>query len=248
MDAALKTFRNGTHRTRAPADTVARLEPLLETVGITRVADVTGLDRIGIPVVMVCRPNARSLAVSQGKGLDLDSARASGLMEAFETWHAERITLDLKLGCFNDLAGRYPLADIERLPQIRESGYHEDLPLLWIEGRVSGTGESLWLPYEMVHCNYTIPRPTGHGCFHASTNGLASGNHLLEATCHAICEVIERDSTTLWHRLDRHRRAANRIALETVDDADCRKLLEAFERAELTVAVWSTTTEVGVAS
>lgn len=29
---------------------------------------MTGLDCIGIPVVQVCRPNSRSLAVSQGKG------------------------------------------------------------------------------------------------------------------------------------------------------------------------------------
>lgn len=60
-------------------------------MGITRVADVTGLDRIGIPVVMVCRPNARSLAVSQGKGIDIEAATVSGLMESVELYHAEHI-------------------------------------------------------------------------------------------------------------------------------------------------------------
>jgi len=51
-------------------------------MGITRVANVTGLDHVGIPVVMACRPNARGLAVSQGKGLTLDAAKASAVMES----------------------------------------------------------------------------------------------------------------------------------------------------------------------
>ena len=54
-------------------------------MGITRIANVTGLDRTGIPVVMVVRPNARSVAVSQGKGLTLAAAKASGVMEAAES-------------------------------------------------------------------------------------------------------------------------------------------------------------------
>ena len=52
--------------------------PCSPRMGITRIANVTGLDRIGIPVVMVVRPNARSVAVSQGKGLTLAAAKASG--------------------------------------------------------------------------------------------------------------------------------------------------------------------------
>ncbi|MHC4093368.1 MAG: YcaO-like family protein, partial [Planctomycetota bacterium] len=68
----------GTHRTVSPAETLARLTPLLPQMGITRVANITGLDFIGIPVVMVCRPNSRSIAVAQGKGLELVAAKVSG--------------------------------------------------------------------------------------------------------------------------------------------------------------------------
>ena len=95
--AGFKAYRRGTHRTVDPAATLARLQPHLAGMGITRIANVTGLDRIGVPVVMVCRPNARSLAVSQGKGLTLDAAKASGVMEAIELYHAEHIELPLKL-------------------------------------------------------------------------------------------------------------------------------------------------------
>ncbi len=102
----VKTYRLGTHRTVDPAATLARVRPHLASMGITRIANVTGLDRTGVPVVMVCRPNARSLAVSQGKGLTLDAAKASGVMEAIELYHAERIELPLKLGALAIWRGR----------------------------------------------------------------------------------------------------------------------------------------------
>jgi ribosomal protein S12 methylthiotransferase accessory factor YcaO len=86
--AGFKAYRRGTHRTVDPAVTLARVQPYLARMGITRIANVTGLDRIGVPVVMVCRPNSRSLAVAQGKGLTLDAAKASGVMEAIELYHA----------------------------------------------------------------------------------------------------------------------------------------------------------------
>ena len=60
--AGVKVYRRGTHRTVDPAITLARVQPHLAAMGITRVGNVTGLDRIGVPVVMVARPNARSLA------------------------------------------------------------------------------------------------------------------------------------------------------------------------------------------
>ena len=102
-----KAYRRGTHRTVDPAATLARVRPHLQGMGITRIANVTGLDRIGIPVVMACRPNARSLAVSQGKGLTLEAAKASAVMEAIELHHAERIELPLKLGS-HPRSGRAP--------------------------------------------------------------------------------------------------------------------------------------------
>jgi ribosomal protein S12 methylthiotransferase accessory factor len=106
----------------------------------------------------------------------------------------------------------------------------------------------LWLPYELVHANYTLPFPTGSGCFLASTNGLASGNHRLEAIVHGICEVIERDSTTLWNLKDKDAKTATGLDLESVDDPGCRDTLERFTRADIDVKVWETTSDVGVAS
>lgn len=246
--AGYKTYRVGTHRTVPPAETIARVSPFMKEMGITRIANVTGLDRIGIPVVMVCRPNSRSVAVSQGKGLNLDAAKASGLMESVETYHAERIALPLKLGSYDDLRGSHHCVNVDALPKRQGGRFHSNLPMLWIEGLNLFTDRPVWLPYEMVHTNYTYPLPPGHGCFPASSNGLASGNHMLEAVCHAICEVIERDSTAVWHQLDKAQRNGTRVDLNTVGDETCRAVLERLQQAEVNVVVWDTTTNIGVPS
>src|SRR5712672_2570267 len=86
-----KRFWQGTHRMADPSETLARVRPHAARMGITRLGNITGLDRIGIPVAVAVRPNSRSVSVSQGKGLELPQAMASALMEATEGFHAEEI-------------------------------------------------------------------------------------------------------------------------------------------------------------
>lgn len=243
-----KGYRVGTHRAVDPKQTVQRLRPLLPALGITRLANITGLDVIGIPVFMACRPNSRSLAVFQGKGIDADAARASALMEAIETHHAETIDLPLKLASVEELAYTHLIADVGRLPLSASGGFDPMRPILWIEGDDLCSGERKWLPFETVHANYTIEPITGEGSFTASTNGLASGNVLAEAICHGLFEVIERDATTLWKLQDQDRRDATALDPATVDDPVCIGLLQKFDRAGLDVAIWDVTTDVGIAS
>ena len=206
----------------APEATLENVRPWLPAMGITRVANVTGLDDVGIPVVMVCRPNSRSISVSQGKGQDLMAAKASGIMESIESYHAERIALPLKLGCLEDLRYTHDMIDVDQLPRLSDSAFTPFAQALWIEGRDLMRDRQLWLPYEMVHLNYSLPLPTGHGCFVANSNGLTSGNHRLEAICHGICEVVERDAITLWHLLADAEQQATRLDLKTIEDLICR--------------------------
>lgn len=246
-DGAIKSYRLGTHRLIPPSQTLAHVRPLMPVMGISRIANVTGLDRIGLPVVMVSRPNSRSIAVSQGKGLDLDSAKVSGLMEAVETYHGETIHLPLKLGSWEELRYSHPLIDVSGLPAPMSSRYHDQLQILWIEGQDLISRSALWVPYEVVHTNYTLPLPAGSGCFVANTNGLASGNHLFEAISHGICEVIERDAVTLWKLRNEDDRRETAIDLDTVDDEPCRGMLRQLEAADIDVKVWDTTSDVNVA-
>ncbi|MBA2743599.1 MAG: YcaO-like family protein, partial [Chthoniobacterales bacterium] len=118
----------------------------------------------------------------------------------------------------------------------------------WCEGRDLLKRESVFVPYEMVHTNYTTPFPDGHGCFTASSNGLASGNRVIEAISHGICEVVERDATTLWKLRDGEKLDQNRLDISSVDDPVCQEILGKLERAGLSVAVWDITSDIEIAT
>jgi YcaO-like protein with predicted kinase domain len=246
LDVALKVHTRGTERTDSPDKTLERLRPMLPSMGITRVANVTGLDKIGIPVVMACRPNSRSLSVFQGKGVDLDAARASGVMEAVETYHAENILKPLKLASFEQMRTTHQVLDGDTLAQSVENVFHRQLSMLWIEGYDLIQKTSVWVPYEVVHADYSSSAPPGSGCFQISTNGLASGNHLLEAISHGLCEVIERDATTLWNFLDERGKQATEVDPDSVDEALCVELIRRCRGAGLSVRFWEATSDLGV--
>lgn len=221
---------------------------LARALGITRVADVTGLDSIGVPVAMAYRPNARSLAVSPGKGLNLVAAKTSAIMEAIEGWHAERIHAPLVLGSINELRFDRKLVDIDGLPRRAGEELNEHVRMLWIEGTDLVSGESRWVPFELVHMSFSLPLPTSSGAFLSSSNGLASGNHLLEAISHGICEIVERDAMTLWAAETVAERDARKLDLETVDDPGCRWVLEKFAAANQAFAAWEITSDIGIPS
>jgi YcaO-like protein with predicted kinase domain len=247
VKATLKVLRQGTHRSESLDHTLDRALRLAPVMGITRVANVTGLDVVGIPVVMVSRPNSRSVTVSQGKGINLESARASGLMEAAELYHAETMTLPLRLASYQELRFKHTVVEIEDLPRGLGSHFHRNLRILWCHGHDLLNGEKVLVPYEMVHTNYTLPLPDGHGCFSASSNGLASGNNLIEAISQGICEVIERDAVALWKMAKKKGGDKERLDLDTVDDPICQSVLNEFGRAGLSIAVWDVTTDIRIA-
>jgi YcaO-like protein with predicted kinase domain len=248
VSEAGKRYLLGTHRAVAPEETVARAERVAAALGITRVADVTRLDTLGLPVVVVHRPNARSLSVSQGKGITLAAAKASGLMEAIELYHAEHISLPVRFASFSDLRAEHDVVDVTALPRPSVGRFHGDLRLLWIEGVDLVNDAPLWLPYELVHTDFTLPFPPGSGCFVNSSNGLASGNCPVEALVHAICEVVERDATTLWHMAGAAGQAERRLDPESIDDPLCIEVLALFEAGGVAVGIWVTTSDVGVAA
>ncbi|MEX3011160.1 YcaO-like family protein [Hoeflea sp. TYP-13] len=247
-DDGAKLLPEGLHRICTADKTLERLVPVKATFGITRLANITGLDRIGLPVFLATRPNARSVAVSQGKGLSPAEARASALMEAVEIWHAEHFDRRMHFASRRELAGAHPLVDLDRLPRIVDGRFTDSLRMLWVDAIDLMSGTGILVPFEMVHADYTHPVQPGHGCFPASTNGLASGNHPLEAICHGICEVVERDALAIWHHAPSGQRKRRGLDLATVDDKGALAALRMFEKAGLSVGVWDITTDIGVAT
>lgn len=222
-----------------PDETLARMLPVLRRIGITRIANQTGLDTLGIPVFSAMRPNSRSLAVHQGKGLTVVAARVSAIMEGAECFLAENARLPLMLA----RPGELPDAvDPDRLP--RHPGPPPgDARLLWAAGRDLASGGVRYVPYELVHADFTLPQPPLSYRFRATTNGLASGNTAEEAALHALYEVVERDAAALW-RL----RGAGRggVDPDSVDHPDCRALLLRLHGAGVQAALWNLDSGTGL--
>jgi ribosomal protein S12 methylthiotransferase accessory factor len=230
----------------SPEAAISRVLAHKDAFGITRVANLTGLDRTGIPVVMVCRPNSRSSAVFNGKGLDVNAAKAAGLMEAVETWHAENVQLPLRFTSLADLSGRASVVDVDGLARRPGSVFDDQAPMLWVEGRDLFDETPTLTPFEVVHADSRMCGPPMSGALAMSTNGLASGAQLSDAIRHALCELIERDATSLWPWRSPAEQNVRRLDLATVDDASVRTAIGRLTAACLDIGVWDIATDVGV--
>ncbi|TDG15964.1 hypothetical protein E2F43_06985 [Seongchinamella unica] len=178
------------HRTCPPEDTEARLDSLARHVPITRVADLTPLDRLQLPVFSATTPLATDLTTHLGKGRDRTSARVSAMSEAVERFAAEsRHFPSLLTGSFDSLqaAGDNP-CDPASLELPSDSNYTPQREYRWFRGWDLLQDSTTLLPLDLV-CS-----PPAEGLLtDVDTNGLAAGNTLLEAVVHGLCEVIERD-------------------------------------------------------
>jgi ribosomal protein S12 methylthiotransferase accessory factor len=221
-------FSEGTHRAASPTQTWARIAPLLGEMGVTRAADITGLDRLGIPTWCAIRPDARQVQVTNGKGLTHDAARVSALMEAVEHWHAEYGEWEFCGASAADL-GRRGIAHVPpaELPDYEERVHLTDRRVIdWVRGESLVDGAPVLLPA----CAAYLIEPM---FMHFSTNGLASGNHRVEATLHALYEVIERDAVSRLRRggMSLPRGESRIVDLRTVPDGPVAQLRDQLVHA-----------------
>ena len=195
LRSAPKYTSGGVVRTVPPSRTIEQILPLLDAIGVTRVADVTGLDRIGIPNFTSVRPRERDEGISyyNGKGLTRTAARAGALMEAVERFSGEYCDLPVVYATRAELERRGATVDPAELFAPTVDSYEAALRLEWVEGFDLLSQRRTWVPLNAVVCPYEPP-PGRPVLFYSSTNGLASGNTYEEALCSALCEVIERDA------------------------------------------------------
>ena len=241
-----KAYQCGTHRLVAPEITLARTEALARVAGITRVANITGLDKLGVPVVAVYRPGSLSLVVSQGKGVSLSEARASGVMESIETWAAEQPPRKKVWASFEHLSESQKVLDPYSLPLSQTGGYAPTKKMHWVSGSSLIDGQEVWVPLALVTTNYTLPYDTSAEAFCMGTNGLASGNSREEGIVHALCELIERDADTLWRLQPAVSRNACRLDLDSIPHGYARELISRYHDAGLAVGVWNVTSDLDV--
>jgi ribosomal protein S12 methylthiotransferase accessory factor len=240
-----KGHRSGTHRLVPPQATLQRVAPQLNAMEITRCADITGLDRLGIPVFCAVRPRGHILQTSNGKGLHPLDARVSALMEAVEHFHAETPLAGSVRASLQQMtaAGRRAVRP-ERLTGFRDDVFYDERFVLdWLPGQELQEGGEAWLPASAVSLAYA-PMP-----FRFSTNGLASGNHPIEASLHALYELIERDAITSLSQAGRIQVRPPRcrfVRLETIREPAVASLVDKVRAAELRLLLVAVQARVAV--
>lgn len=219
--AARKVEWEGTHRTRALDATWALIEPRLRDFGITRIADVTGLDRLGIPVWMAYRPCGKTLSVSQGKGLSARAAQCSAVMESIELWYAENAVLPAFEATAIELNLPYDATLIARSPSSMWSEYAK---ALWCRASILGSHDDTFLPISSVLLEVETTNVWEPLTQLGNSNGLAAGNSVAEASVHALYELIERHCVVGYSR--RARSAEEIIDLSSIRPRALRSLLD----------------------
>lgn len=215
---------------------LSRLGPALDWAGVTRIGEVTHLDRIGLPVFQAVRPMSRSLAVHQGKGRCEADARISAAMEAIEGACAESVQADGPLCRFDDLAEDARLPRFLDYGEVRpsQSGW-ADAPIRWHAAERFPEGGRVFVPFDTVSVDFTFE---GDSPFARSSLGLGAGASLEDAIVAALLERIERDAQAYWLKSGMSGQARARVDAQTIEAPWFRALAEHLAGLGIAVAVY----------
>lgn len=240
-----KVWRFGTERAASPEESLSRARQYFDVAGITRIADLTWLDSVGIPVYQAVRPGALTLSVSQGKGLTPVLAQVSAAMEALELWHAEELRLPT-VTMTPSQASAIIDYDFYTLPLNRPSWVHDHTVLEWVEGTTLVSRAKTLVPRQLLDLGggSRLGEPFTLPLFRVTSSGLASGNTLSEAALHGLYELVERDCT------ERHRLQAvqdiTALDPDSINDASCTALMEQFKASGVSVVIYDISSPIRI--
>lgn len=237
LTSSPKVYCGQTERSTTPEETLRSIEALTTVAGITRVADITDLDRIKIPVYSCIRPTAADGAISvyNGKGGTAVEARVAGIMEGIERYSAEAVPRDLTSVSYEVLSRTDDAVDPADLILPHTTDRRMELP--WADAWDIAQNAPVNAPLcAVIHPNpHYLP-----ALFRSSSNGIASGNTLEEAVFYALTEVIERDS---WSLVETTRDTGPAVTGLTGAAA---AMLEKFTAAGVEVTLKDITSDLGI--
>ncbi|HOA69070.1 MAG TPA: YcaO-related McrA-glycine thioamidation protein [Methanosarcina thermophila] len=245
------SYLEGTQRVYDEATTLENTKDEIKKTGVTRIADITNLDRLGIPIFSAIRPSAAKGAISiySGKGSTEQRARISAIMESFERCLAERpgLNADIEDGIsapslvesYNVAKESYTVIDPATL--LLPQPYLPQSLCEWVGAYDLINGEEVFVSANAVYHPYDAPGQC-QKLFLSNTNGLASGNVIEEAILHGLLEVIERDAISIAQF---SRNLGKEIVL-TEEDGYLYELSSKFKNAGIELKVWLVPTDTGI--
>lgn len=187
-------------RTKSVQETLNTILPVSSKIGITRLADITDMDILGIPNFSAVLPGTEDyIWVYSGKGATKLDAKASALMESIERYCSLPSGNQKKMiqGSYKEVSKMSKTLHPSNVVEPMLVEYDEDMIMDFLLGYDLINSEQILVPTPLALFRYSAKPPAINPFAYHHTNGLASGNVLEEAICHSLCEVIERDATSL---------------------------------------------------
>jgi ribosomal protein S12 methylthiotransferase accessory factor len=191
---------NGTSRVIPVENTLCHILEISKKIGLTRIADITYMDKLYIPNYSCVLPGTEDyIWVYSGKGPTKKHAKVSAIMESIERYSSlpTNYTRKFITGTFNELKESYNLLHPDDLVEPLTFDFQNDMLMDYVEGYDIINKENILVPAALALFRYTPNSLSLNPFAFHHTNGLASGNVFEEAVCHALCEVIERDAISL---------------------------------------------------
>lgn len=172
------------------------LGAMLRRAGVTRLAGLTGLDRLSVPVWSCIRPGSKSLATSFGKGLSSAQAQLTAVMEAMESaWAEDCAAHEVRRASMTEvLAEGRKVVPLQALSRCRALEIDPDLPVRWVEGREIRSGAPVLAPLELVGLDYADADALPP--FTMASIGLGAHTVVESAVRHALLELIEHHTVS----------------------------------------------------
>jgi len=181
--------------------------------GISRLADLTELDRVGIPVWTAIRPLGRSLSSCQGKGMTDVEAQLSCVGESIETWRLETMTA---------------------------SDYSDDVMAINLDGNKTELRDCKII--DEISLDLRLFRYQNNSAFRNS-NGLGSNWNVEFAVSHAFNEIVERRSIEIWKQLSPRQCLEKLINVSSLEKISERVdlLLNSLRASDILISLWDLT-------
>ncbi len=221
--------------TGATREALERSWSAARAAGVTRLADITRLDCVGVPVFQAIRPLGRALSVHQGKGFTPNEAKIGALMEAVESDHAEAFAAPVRTCAFEALSPSERVTDFADFASDRDQAPDPGEALDWVEARRLRDGGRLWVPFELVSLDFTW---RGDPRIERSSNGLGARFDREGAVIKALLEVVERDADRTWQEKSLIERSLHRLDLESTAFAWFQDLRARLRGVGLSVVVY----------
>lgn len=244
---AAKRSRLNPHA-KSSKETLEIIAPHFNEIGLSRLINLTGQDRIGLPVFNAVKPGMVNYSVQHGKGITTEDARLSAVMESFERHFGSNADLPFFLATYDQAARDHAMIPFERLPVAKGGIFCRDTVIEWTVGFDIAGQVPVAVPLDLALLRpHAVCRKLPQ--LQASSNGLASATSFAEAVSQGLMEIFERDAITLdVYKSMAHDRILpmDRVDWRSIDHPVIGPLFHQIHEADIIPLLFSCTADTGI--